>query len=245
MDNRIELSVTSLCTSTQSANIETMRTLKLAPSIMTADFARLGDQVREAIQAGVDRIHLDIMDGHYVPNISFGPLVAKSLRPVSSVPLEVHLMISEPARYVDSFLETGVDSIILHVEACPEIEEVIRSIKSNKKQVGVTLNPTTPLLMVEHLVPLVDLLLVMSVQPGFGGQSFIPSSIDKIKHAREMIDRLNPTCELEVDGGINVNTLLPVYEAGADVVVVGAAVFNNHASVSESVRKLLDVVHAR
>lgn len=221
------------------------RTPKLAPSIMTADFTRLGEQVREAVVAGVDRIHLDIMDGHFVPNISFGPLVAKALRPVCSIPLEAHLMISEADRYLDPFLEAGVDSVILHVEACLQIEMTIERVRKLKRKVGVTLNPDTPLAAIEKLIPLVDLVLIMSVQPGFGGQSFLPGSVAKIEQARKLIDQLHPQCELEVDGGINLKTIGAAFAAGAEVFVVGSAVYNSTASVAENVRQLMEVAHAR
>lgn len=222
-----------------------MKRLKLAPSIMTADFTRLGEQVKQAIDAGVDRIHLDVMDGHFVPNISFGPLVAQSLRPVCSIPLEAHLMISDAEKYLDPFLDAGVDSVILHIEVCPKIETLIERIHRQKRIAGVTLNPATPLTAVEHLISQVDLLLIMSVQPGFGGQSFLPQSLDKIRQAREMIQRLNPRCELEVDGGINLQTLQPAFDAGAEVFVVGSAVYNQKASVAENVRQLREAAHAR
>ena len=212
---------------------------------MTADFTRLGDQVQEAIAAGVDRIHLDVMDGHFVPNISFGPLVPKSLRSQSPIPLEAHLMISDADQYLEAFFEAGVDSVILHIEACPQIENTIKKARQFKRNVGVTLNPTTPLSAIEHLIPSVDLVLIMSVQPGFGGQSFLPSSIDKIKQARLLIDQLNPRCELEVDGGVNLQTLNQAYHAGAEVFVVGAAVYNSKASVADNVRQLVESVHAR
>ncbi len=218
---------------------------KLAPSIMTADFTRLGEQVKQAIDAGVDRIHLDVMDGHFVPNISFGPLVAQSLRPACSIPLEAHLMISDADKYLDPFLEAGVDSVILHIEACPQIEMLIDRIHDRKKLAGITLNPATPLSAVEHLVTQVDLLLIMSVQPGFGGQSFLPGSLEKIKQARALINRLNPKCELEVDGGINLQTLAPAWQAGGEVFVVGSAVYNHKASVADNVRLLMDVSNAR
>lgn len=222
-----------------------MRLLKLAPSIMTADFTRLGIQVQEAVEAGVDRIHLDVMDGHFVPNISFGPLVPQSLRAHCSVPLEAHLMITNTDQYLEPFIKAGVDSVIIHIEACPQIENTIKTIRQFKRKVGVTLNPGTPLSSVEPLIASVDLLLIMSVQPGFGGQSFLPGSLEKIQQARQLIDRLNPACELEVDGGINLQTLSPAYQAGADVFVVGAAVYNQQASVADNVRKLTESVHAR
>ncbi|HQR07458.1 MAG TPA: ribulose-phosphate 3-epimerase [Gemmatales bacterium] len=222
-----------------------MRPFKLAPSIMTADFTRLGAQVQEAVAAGVDRIHLDIMDGNFVPNISFGPLVPQSLRAGCPLPFEAHLMINNADQYLEPFFKAGVDSVILHIEACPQIENTIKTVRQFKKQVGVTLNPKTPLASIEHLIPSVDLLLIMSVQPGFGGQSFLPGSLEKIKQARQLIDKLNPGCELEVDGGIHLKTLKPAYDAGAHVFVVGSSVYNSQASVAENVRQLTESVHAR
>lgn len=218
---------------------------KLAPSIMTADFAYLGNQVQHAITAGVDRIHLDIMDGHFVPNISFGPMVAESLRPLCKVPLEAHLMISNADQYLEAFLDAGCASIILHIEACPNIANTIAAIRARQKKVGITLNPGTPLSAIEPYLASVDLLLIMSVQPGFGGQSFLPGSLEKIRAARELINRINPQCELEVDGGINLQTLKPAFDAGADIFVVGSAVYNSKASVAQNVTQLLDSVHAR
>lgn len=215
-----------------------MRPSKLAPSIMTADFARLGDQVREAVAAGVDRIHLDIMDGHFVPNLSFGPLVAKSIRPHCPLPLEAHLMIENAGKYLEPFVAAGVDSLILHVEACPRLEDTVRAIRAFGKKVGVTLNPKTPLSAIEAVLPSVDLLLVMTVQPGFGGQAFMAELLGKIRDARSLLDRLNPAAELEVDGGIHLQTIHEARRAGAEVFVVGSAVYNHQASVAENVRQL-------
>jgi ribulose-phosphate 3-epimerase len=222
-----------------------MRLPKLAPSIMTADFVRLGDQVREAAAAGVDRLHLDVMDGHFVPNLSFGPLVAASLRSVCPMPMEAHLMISEADRYLEAFLDAGVDSVILHVEACPQMAKTIETVKARGKKVGITLNPATPLSAIEPFLTSVDLLLIMSVQPGFGGQSYLPGSTEKIRAARILLDRLNPSCELEVDGGINVQTIGKAFAAGADVFVVGSSVYNSNASVAANVKQLMDAAHAR
>ena len=222
-----------------------LRLPKLAPSIMTADFARLGEQVKEAAAAGVNRLHLDVMDGHFVPNLSFGPLVAASLRPVCPLPMEAHLMISEADRYLGAFLDAGVDSVILHVEACPDMAKTIASVKARGRKVGITLNPATPLSAVEPYLASVDLLLIMSVQPGFGGQSYLPGSTEKIRAARVMLDRLHPGCELEVDGGINLHTLPEAFAAGGDVFVVGSAVYNNKASVAANVKQLMDAADAR
>ncbi|MFO0816214.1 MAG: ribulose-phosphate 3-epimerase [Gemmatales bacterium] len=222
-----------------------MRLPKLAPSIMTADFARLGEQVQQAIQAGVDRIHLDVMDGHFVPNISFGPLVAASLRPHCKIPLEAHLMISEADRYLGAFLDAGVDSVILHIEACPQMAQTIEAVKARGRKVGITLNPATPLSAIKPFLASIDLLLIMSVQPGFGGQSYLPGSTEKICAARELIQRHNPACELEVDGGINLQTLPEAFAAGGDVFVVGSAVYNSKASVASNVKQLMECVHAR
>jgi ribulose-phosphate 3-epimerase len=205
---------------------------------MTADFARLGEQVRDACAAGVDRIHLDVMDGHFVPNISFGPLVAKSIRPHCPIPLEAHLMIENADRYLEPFVAAGVDLIIVHVEACHRLEETIRAVRAFGKKVGVTLNPGTPLSSIEPVLAAVDLLLVMTVQPGFGGQAFLPGMLDKIREARALVDRVHPACELEVDGGINLDTIHDAHHAGAEVFVVGSAVYNHRASVGDNVRQL-------
>ncbi len=189
--------------------------IKLAPSILAADFARLGEQVREADQAGADRIHVDVMDGHFVPNISMGPVVVKALRPVTKLPLEVHLMIEEPIRYLDAFAEAGADSMLVHVENAVNLHRTVQHIKSLGKKAGVVLNPATSPVAIAEILPDVDLILVMTVNPGFGGQKFIANTLGKIRRIRQMIDQSKRDIELEVDGGIDAETTPQVVEAGA------------------------------
>jgi ribulose-phosphate 3-epimerase len=211
---------------------------KIASSILSTDFARLGEQVKEAEAAGVDWIHVDVMDGHFVPNITIGPLVVRALRAVTGLPLDVHLMTEEPERYLADFARAGADGLTVHVETCPHLHCTIQQIKELGIKAGVTLNPATPLSSLEEILPEVDLVLVMSVSPGFGGQSYINSSTAKIARLRAMLDRMGSQAELEVDGGINLSTVAAVVEAGATVLVAGSAVFNNRNSVLENVRQL-------
>lgn len=213
-------------------------TVKLAPSILSADFARLGDLVREAEAAGADWLHLDVMDGHFVPNITIGPLVVRALRPITTRPLDVHLMIEQPERYLADFAKAGADRITVHVETCPHLHRTIQQIKELGLKAGVTLNPGTPLSSLEAILPDVDLVLVMSVNPGFGGQSYIPGSTARIARLRAWLDELNAEAELEVDGGINTETISEIVMAGATVLVIGSAIFNAQATVTENIRQL-------
>ncbi|MDM8519117.1 ribulose-phosphate 3-epimerase [Anaerolineales bacterium HSG6] len=215
-----------------------MTTIKIAPSILAADFARLGEQVQAAEAAGVDLIHVDVMDGHFVPNISIGPLVVAALRPITKLPLDVHLMIANPDRYLADFAKAGADNITVHVETCPHLHRTIQAIKELGLTAGVTLNPATPMVMLDEVLSLVDLVLVMSVNPGFGGQKYIPSSSAKITRLRARLDAYGSQADLQVDGGINVNTIAEAVLAGANNLVAGSAIFNQHASVAENITQL-------
>ncbi|MBN1220626.1 MAG: ribulose-phosphate 3-epimerase [Anaerolineae bacterium] len=215
-----------------------MRQVKLAPSILSADIARLGEQIREAEAAGADWIHVDIMDGHFVPNITFGPLLVRAIRPVTKLPLDIHLMIEQPNRYIADFAEAGADRITVHVETCPHLHRTIQFIRELGCKPGVTLNPATPLSTLEEILPDVELVLIMSVNPGYGGQVYISGSTAKIAHLRHMLDDIGSEAEIEVDGGINTGTIPEILRAGATVLVTGSAVFNNKASVAENIRRL-------
>ena len=212
--------------------------VKLAPSILAADFARLGDQVREADRAGADRIHVDVMDGHFVPNISMGPVVVKALRPVTRLPLEAHLMIEEPDRYLEAFAEAGADGIIVHTENAVNLHRTVHHIKHLGKKAGVAFNPATSVTAIEEILPDVDLILVMTVNPGFGGQEFIHTTLAKIRRVREMIVKVNPVIELEVDGGIDAATTPLVVAAGARVLVAGSAIFGPKDGVAAAMGRL-------
>ena len=200
--------------------------MKIAPSILSADFARLGEEVSAVSDAGADYIHVDVMDGRFVPNITIGPLVVKAVRSVTTLPLDVHLMIVEPERYIEDFAVAGADIIVVHAEACTHLHRVIQQIKACGKRAGVSLNPATPLNSLEYVLSDLDLVLLMSVNPGFGGQSFINGVLPKISQLRGMLDSIGSHAELEVDGGINRSNIRAVAEAGADVFVAGSAVFN-------------------
>jgi ribulose-phosphate 3-epimerase len=200
---------------------------KIAPSILSADFARLGDEVRAVAAAGADYIHLDVMDGRFVPNITIGPLVVEAVRRVTDLPLDVHLMIAEPERYVAEFAAAGADIIVVHAEATLHLHRTVQLIKSLGKRAGVSLNPATPLHCLDHILEELDLVLLMTVNPGFGGQSFIEACLPKIQSLRAMLDKRGLEAELEVDGGVKTDNIERIAHAGADVFVAGSAVFGS------------------
>lgn len=216
--------------------------VKIAASILSADFARLGEQVQEAIDAGAEIIHVDIMDGHFVPNMTIGPVVVSAIKPIAQaagVVLDVHLMIEAPDRLVPEFAQAGADVLIVHVETCPHLHRTVQMIKELGVKAGVTLNPSTPLTTLEEILPYVDQVLVMSVNPGFGNQTYIPTSTAKIARVRQMLQEGGLTqVEIEVDGGLKPDNVAEVVDAGATILVAGSAIYNDEASVAENIASL-------
>jgi len=212
--------------------------IRIVPSILSADFARLGEQVREAEAAGADGIQIDVMDGHFVPNITVGPLVVEAVRRVTRLPLEAHLMIENPDRYVADFATAGADLIIVHQEVSPHLQRIVQHIKDLGKRAGVAINPATPVMVLEEILECLDLVLVMTVNPGFGGQEFIPGTLPKLRRVRQMLAQRGLACDLEVDGGIHAVTAPLVVAAGANVLVVGNAIFGDGEGVAAAMRRL-------
>lgn len=212
----------------------------IAPSILSADFSRLGDEIRAVEAAGADVIHVDVMDGHFVPNITIGPLIVKAVRAVTRLPIDVHLMITDPDLYLKDFIDAGADWVTVHVEACKHLHRTLSCIKEQGKKAGAVLNPATSLSTLEYVLAEVDLVMLMSVNPGFGGQSFIESSLEKIRRLRQMLDAVNPSAGIEVDGGISPATIARVAAAGANIFVAGSAIYGqgDYRSVIRNLKEL-------
>jgi ribulose-phosphate 3-epimerase len=214
---------------------------KIAPSILSADFSRLGDEVRAIEKAGADVIHVDVMDGHFVPNITIGPLVVQGLKKLTSLPLDVHLMIENPERYIEVFSQAGSDWITIHAEVCSNLKQMIKKIRQLKIRPGIVLKPATPLKTLFPVLDDLDLVLIMSVNPGFGGQSFIPSTLKKIERLKKIIDKNHSLLEIEVDGGVKIENIREVSRAGADIFVLGTGIFKTK-DYAETIRKLREEI---
>ena len=214
----------------------------IVPSILSADFTCLGDQVREAEEAGAQRIQVDVMDGHFVPNITMGPIIVNAVRHCTTLPVEAHLMISNPEQYIEDFAKAGADVIIVHQEVSPHLHRIIQQIKAAGKMAGIALTPSTPVIMLEDILSLLDLVLIMTVNPGFGGQDFIPETLPKITRLRQLITQRGLHCDIEVDGGIHEATIPLVVQAGANLLVAGSAVYNERESVAEAIARLRNAI---
>jgi ribulose-phosphate 3-epimerase len=219
--------------------------VKLAPSILAADFARLGEQVAEAEKAGADRIHVDVMDGHFVPNLSMGAPIVQSLRRVTRLPLETHLMITNPDVFLEEFVEAGSDSFVVHWEGNNNLDRTVRRIKDLRKRAGVAINPATPAAVLEEVLPMVDLVLVMTVNPGFGHQRFLHRTLPKIERVHQMVERMQLSCEIEVDGGVDEETAPLAATAGANVFVAGSSLFADQAGVAQAMKRLFENIANR
>jgi ribulose-phosphate 3-epimerase len=217
-------------------------TIGIVPSILSADFTRLAEQVREAEAAGADRIQVDVMDGHFVPNITMGPMVVEAVRRCTALPLEAHLMITNPEQYIEDFARAGADVIIIHQEVSPHLHRIIQQIKTAGKMAAVALTPSTPILMLADILSLLDMVLIMTVNPGFGGQDFIPETLPKIMQLRQVITQRGLRCDIEVDGGIHEATVPLVVQAGANLLVAGSAVYNDHESVAQAIARLRNAI---
>jgi ribulose-phosphate 3-epimerase len=214
--------------------------IRIAPSILSANFAALGEDIRKVEQAGAQLLHVDVMDGHFVPNITIGPPVVKSIKSATKLPLDVHLMISDPDKYIPAFADAGAMTLTVHAEATVHLDRTLNFIRSQNVLVGVSINPATPLSVVEHALGLADVLLIMTVNPGFGGQKFIPYTVEKVRRARQLIDQRNYGCLIEVDGGIDTNTVPEVVKAGAQILVAGSAIFHS-PDPARKVKELLEI----
>jgi ribulose-phosphate 3-epimerase len=217
----------------------------IVPSILSADFTRLGEQVREAEVGGGQRIQVDVMDGHFVPNITMGPMVVEAVRRCTTLMLETHLMITNPEQYIEDFAKAGADVIIVHQEVCPHLHRVIKQIRDAGKSPAVALNPSTPVFMLEDMLSFLDMVLIMTINPGFGGQEFIPETLPKIARLRQMITERGLNCDIEVDGGIHEATAPLAAKAGANLLVSGSGVYNERESVAQAIARLKNAVGAK